>query len=236
MRVIFECGLFSSADWILFFFFFWPETNAYSSIKKSLSWWFHFQQLSEFQNILNLCPKIQIHQQMQWISAKFTKSFRIIIECGLKSSAGWIFFFFLFFWLEKNVYSSIKKSSSWWSSATINWLSAVVRVSKYSKSLSQNSATLANASSAFSSLEAFDKSHHSNQLFLLIFFFSVFLTSLKVVWILNVASHYYLCQTLSECKIKIHETFADYFQVRIKFECGLNFFFLKNCGLNSSAD
>ena len=93
LRVIFECGLFSSADWILFFFFFWPETNAYSSIKKSLSWWFHFQQLSEFQNILNLCPKIQIHQQMQWISAKFTKSFRIIIECGLKSSAGWILFF-----------------------------------------------------------------------------------------------------------------------------------------------
>ena len=63
---------------------------------------------------------------------------RIIFECGLNS-------FFLF----TNAYSSIKKSSLWWFSAAINWLSAVVRVSKYSKSLSQNSDTPANAVNIF---------------------------------------------------------------------------------------
>ena len=115
--------------------------------------------------------------------------------------------FFFFLWLETNAYSSIKKSSSWWFSAAINWLSAVVRVSKYSKSLSQNSDKLANASSAFSS---------------------------------------FFMQWISSTFALIHETFADYYRVRIKFECGLIFFFFSKiadwirvriiieCGLFSS--
>ena len=57
---------------------------------------------------------------------------RIIFECGLNS-------FFLFFWPETNAYSSIKEF------IMVISLSAVVRVSKYSKSLSQNSDTPANA-------------------------------------------------------------------------------------------
>ena len=72
-------------------------------------------------------------------------------NCGLHSSADYIrvrISFFFFFRLEKNVYSSITKRSlfsKWWLSAKINWLSAVVKASKYSKSLSQNSDTPANA-------------------------------------------------------------------------------------------
>ena len=61
-----------------------------------------FQQLSEFQNILNLCPKIQIHQQMLFHAVNVfnfrttADYFRVRIEfffssknCGLFSSAGY---------------------------------------------------------------------------------------------------------------------------------------------------
>ena len=51
MRITIECGF----HFFFFLIFFRLEENVYSSITK---------RLSKFRNILNLCPKIQKHQQM----------------------------------------------------------------------------------------------------------------------------------------------------------------------------
>ena len=101
MRIIFECGL-------NYFFFLRLAKYFYSSIKKVcyfrngdyLLQLIDFQQLSKLQNILNLCPKIQIHQEMLFhavnvLNFRTTADyFRVRIEfffsskiCGLLSSA-----------------------------------------------------------------------------------------------------------------------------------------------------
>ena len=119
----------------------------------------------------------------------FFQKLRIIFECGLFSSAGWIIFFFL--WLETNAYSSIKKSSSWWFSAAINWFSAVVRVSKYSKSFSLAFFILFHAVNIF-------KIHK--------FFVDINRVRIKIECGLNSF---------------FHPKIADYNRVRIIIECGL---------------
>ena len=69
----------------------------------------------------------------------FSQKLRVIFECGLFSSADWILFFFFFLTRNKCLFVDQKEF------IMVISLSAVVRVSKYSKSLSQNSDTPANA-------------------------------------------------------------------------------------------